>query len=433
MGDFALETELFETIVGDTTFYFIVMLISGSLIPLLLDGKKFVPASFYSVILSLICYTLVLILEPGTLSKVIMLIAVPCIGHVFISHVYSFFMILNNSEKLYSMILFVLLPKILMYVKPLLDNTQLKLHPSAILIYFIMISLAFSTYFIKSNADSVPSLKKVKSPIKSYSLMPVVFVMFALNDVIAPAALQQMVGLAISQLQNWYFFGIIAGIAVILLLQTHFSMNLCYMLNLSLAFLAVGFVTDIVQTQYPSAGLVSALCFGVAYSIGIVNTYYLAGFMIKKFQSIYFYLAGFLLSSVCYLSASVFVLIFGQIKLQMSSILMAFISICIVILFFILSPFFIKMLYSGEWIDDTYREDVSQCSRLEAKLKDYKLTPAEMDVCKLLLEGYTLRQISGIQTKAYATINTHCTSIYRKLNINSRTQLLVMLSDYKEQ
>lgn len=58
------------------------------------------------------------------------------------------------------MILFVLLPKILMYVKPLLDNTQLKLHPSAILIYFIMISLAFSTYFIKSNADSVPSLKK---------------------------------------------------------------------------------------------------------------------------------------------------------------------------------------------------------------------------------------------------------------------------------
>lgn len=31
MGDFALETELFETIVGDTTFYFIVMLISGSL------------------------------------------------------------------------------------------------------------------------------------------------------------------------------------------------------------------------------------------------------------------------------------------------------------------------------------------------------------------------------------------------------------------
>jgi DNA-binding CsgD family transcriptional regulator len=90
------------------------------------------------------------------------------------------------------------------------------------------------------------------------------------------------------------------------------------------------------------------------------------------------------------------------------------------------------MLYSGEWIDDSYRVDVSQFSRLEAKLKDYKLTPAETEVCRLLLEGYTLRQISGILAKAYPTINTYCTSIYRKLNINSRTELLILLSEYKK-
>jgi DNA-binding CsgD family transcriptional regulator len=115
-----------------------------------------------------------------------------------------------------------------------------------------------------------------------------------------------------------------------------------------------------------------------------------------------------------------------------SPILMAFVSICIIIVFFILSPFFIKMLYSGEWMDDAYRGDISQCSRLEARLKDYKLTPAEMEVCRLLLDGYTLRQISGIQSKAYSTINTYCTSIYRKLNINSRTELLILLQEYKK-
>ena len=89
------------------------------------------------------------------------------------------------------------------------------------------------------------------------------------------------------------------------------------------------------------------------------------------------------------------------------------------------------MLYSGEWIDDSYREDISQESRLEAKLKDYKLTPAEVEVCLLLLEGYTLRQISGMQSKAYSTINTYCTSIYRKLKINSRVELLLLLQEYK--
>ena len=432
MGDFAIKVSLFEEIVGDTSLYFVVMLITGSLIPILFDGKRFVPASFYSVIVSLVCFITVSFLGPGLPSKIIMMIAVPCIGHIFISHVYAFFMVLNNSEKLYSMILVVLLPKVLIYIKPILSSTNLTLHPYSILIFFIMIILAFTTYYIKTHGETVPSFQKVKAPIKAYSLMPVIYIVFALNDVIAPTILQQMGSFTKSQIESIYFIGILVGIAVILLLQTRFSMNICTMLNLSFAFLALGFVVDIVRIQLPDLGLVPAFCFGVAYSIGIVNIYYLAGFMIKKFQSIYFYRTGFLLSSLCYLVSLIFVKIFGHSGKPVSSILMAFISICIIIIFFIMSPFFIKMLYSGEWIDDAYRGDISQDSRLEAKLKDYKLTPAEIEVCRLLLDGYTLRQISGMQSKAYSTINTYCTSIYRKLNINSRTELFLLLQDYKE-
>jgi len=137
MGGFTLKVSLFEEIVGDTTFYFYVMLVSGSLIPLLFDGKKFVPASFYSVIVSLVCFISVLFLGPGIPSKIIMLIAVPCIGHIFIAHVYAFFMVLNNSEKFYSMILVVLFPKVLMYIKPILSSTQIKPHPFAFLFFLL--------------------------------------------------------------------------------------------------------------------------------------------------------------------------------------------------------------------------------------------------------------------------------------------------------
>jgi DNA-binding CsgD family transcriptional regulator len=427
MGDLSLKADLFEAIVGDTNFYFYALLFSGSLIPLLFDGKRFVPASFYSVIVSLVCFISVLFLGPGTPAKIILLIAVPCIGHIFISYVYGFFMVLNNSEKFYSMILVVLLPKILMYIKPVLSNTQ-----SVVLIFFIMLTLVLSTYIIKSHRDTIPSFQKVKAPIKAYSLMPVIFIVFALNDVIAPAILQQMSGFTKSQIESFYFIGILVGLAVTLFLQTRLSMNICIMLNLSFAFLAIGLLIDIIQIQYPDVGLVSAICFGIAYSIGIVNIYYLAGLMIKKFKSIYFYLVGFLLSSLCYLAATIFVKVFGQSEMMVPPILITFISSCLVILFFSLSPFFIKMLYSGEWIDDSYREDISHCSRLEAKLKDYKLTPAEMEVCLLLLDGYTLKQVSGLLSKAYSTINTYCTSIYRKLNINSRTELLLLLQEYKK-
>jgi DNA-binding CsgD family transcriptional regulator len=433
IGGFAVKVSLFEAIVGDTTIYFYIMLITGSLIPILWDGKKFVSASFYSIMFSLACYISVLFIGPGTLSKIIMLIAVPCIGHVFIAHVYSFFMVLNNSEKLFSLIMVVLLPKVIMYIKPVFSSSELKLHPLSILILLIMISLAFSTYSIKSRPEMVPSFKRVKAPVKAYSLMPLVFVGLALNDVIAPTALEQMTGFAKHQVESYYFAGIIVGLLVVIILQTRFSVHIYTMLNLSFAFLAIGFVIYLIQFQYQAVGIVSAIFFGIAYSIGMVNLYYLTGVMIKKFQSLYFYRTGFILSSVCYLLASVFVKITGQGDIVESPVVLAFVSICVVILFFLLSPFFIKMLYSGEWIDDSYREDISQCTRLEAKLKDYKLTPSEMEVCRLLLGGYTLRQISGMQSKAYSTINTYCTSIYRKMNINSRTELFLLLQEYKEQ
>ncbi|HOV41912.1 MAG TPA: helix-turn-helix transcriptional regulator, partial [Oscillospiraceae bacterium] len=61
----------------------------------------------------------------------------------------------------------------------------------------------------------------------------------------------------------------------------------------------------------------------------------------------------------------------------------------------------------------------------------YKLSRREIEVCKLLLQGYTLRQISGILSIGYSTVNTYCTSIYRKTKINSRTELMQVFKDYR--
>ena len=47
----------------------------------------------------------------------------------------------------------------------------------------------------------------------------------------------------------------------------------------------------------------------------------------------------------------------------------------------------------------------------------------------LLLQGYTLRQISAILPIDYSTVNTYFTAAYRKLEINSRTELLLKFKD----
>jgi DNA-binding NarL/FixJ family response regulator len=97
---------------------------------------------------------------------------------------------------------------------------------------------------------------------------------------------------------------------------------------------------------------------------------------------------------------------------------------------FALTPLLTKIFYSAEWIDDQYRLDVTHASRLTARLSELKLTPREVEVCILLLDGYTIRQISAMLNIAYSTVNTYNTSIYRKLGVNSKAELIVMFREY---
>lgn len=433
MGEFRFVSKLYNGNVGNSMIFYYVWLISGGFIPVLFNGRQFVPKTIYSVFTTLVCFGVMTFADSGIVSEVIMVIVAVCIGHIFASNVYGFFMVLNNSEKFYSMAIGVLLPRALMLGKPFINNADYWFDASIVIILTIMLTLLVCSYFFRYHTENIPTALEMKAPVKAYSLMPLVFVVLVLDDVIAPASLHQMVELSKRQIESYYFLGILIGILIVIFLQKRFSINVCNMLNISFALLAAGFAVNLVSLQYKGAGLISAVCFGSSYAIGFVNIYYLAGFMAKKFQSILFYRVGILLSTLYYFIGFAFQNTFIESKLLVSSMIMALISIFIVLLVFVVSPFFIKMLYSGEWIDDTYRSDVTKCSRLETRLKDFKLTPSEIEVCKLLLDGYTLRQISGMQSKAYATINTYCTSIYRKLNINSRAELLLFLQDYKPQ
>jgi DNA-binding CsgD family transcriptional regulator len=105
-------------------------------------------------------------------------------------------------------------------------------------------------------------------------------------------------------------------------------------------------------------------------------------------------------------------------------------GIIIILLFFLVSPRFVNELYDAEWAEDLHRIDVTYDDKLTMRLKDFKLSPKEIEVCQLLLQGYTMRQVSVIMSIAYSTVNTYCTAIYRKIDINSRTELIIILKEY---
>lgn len=54
-----------------------------------------------------------------------------------------------------------------------------------------------------------------------------------------------------------------------------------------------------------------------------------------------------------------------------------------------------------------------------------KLTPRETDLYNLLLEGYTLKESAVELSVKYSTVNTHMTALYKKLEVNTRAELII--------
>jgi DNA-binding CsgD family transcriptional regulator len=73
----------------------------------------------------------------------------------------------------------------------------------------------------------------------------------------------------------------------------------------------------------------------------------------------------------------------------------------------------------------------SQYTKTEEDKKERvsTLTQRELETCQLLLEGYTLKETSKQLGIKYSTVNTYMTSLYRKLGVNSRAELIICYKD----
>jgi len=69
---------------------------------------------------------------------------------------------------------------------------------------------------------------------------------------------------------------------------------------------------------------------------------------------------------------------------------------------------------------------------LDMELKKLKLSSREIEVCKLLLTELSLKEISYNLGITYSGVNFHAQNVYRKLNIQSRTELFVKFGGLNE-
>jgi len=433
-GGFRFESNLYNgKVAGDLPFT-LIWLLSGAVIGLLINSKNFTRLTFHSVITAILGFISVRFTPAGLISDLIMIVSSVAIGYLFASYCYAFFMVLNNAEKFYAMLLAVFTPKLFLLLKPLLNDPEVKIDGANILIFVFLLILLCCAFVKQKNVPETAEKEDAKPPAKAYALMLLVFAVLVLNDVIAPAVIKSIHAKLDIGFEPYYFAGVVLGILIIVVFQIILKNELYYLLNLSFACAALGFVSSALCISNQVYAFPSFVFFGLSYVLGFVNIYYLAGFMAKKFRSIVYYKTGILLSSVFYLAAILVTQLFERLRQNSFENLIAFSafsSVSVLIVFLLSTPFFLKNLSSREWMDDTYRIDITYETRLGAKLKDYNLSPREAETCEKLLEGFTLRQISAMMGISFSTVNTYCTSIYKKLNINSRTELLLMFREYQ--
>ena len=57
---------------------------------------------------------------------------------------------------------------------------------------------------------------------------------------------------------------------------------------------------------------------------------------------------------------------------------------------------------------------------------NFDLTPREMEILSLLVEGYSYKMIAAKCNVSYATVNSHISSIYQKLKVSSGTEAVAL-------
>ncbi len=168
--------------------------------------------------------------------------------------------------------------------------------------------------------------------------------------------------------------------------------------------------------------------FGVSCSIGIVALIMLLG---KIFETTINKKAYYV--TVC---CSMAILLFSVGYLVfLRTINSLVITAIFLVILFILIVVYVYFNFYNRFVDSSI--NVSPVSYIENNKDNYKkinpeevLTPKEKEIFALLLEGYTLRQIAGELSMKYDAVNFHYKNVYRKLEVNSKIELLMRYSKH---
>ncbi|MCE5235167.1 MAG: helix-turn-helix transcriptional regulator [Clostridiaceae bacterium] len=163
--------------------------------------------------------------------------------------------------------------------------------------------------------------------------------------------------------------------------------------------------------------------------LGYIAAYYLLGCVFKKhgdFRLFKLCLVTILPASMVSYVIPGLISAYAPARLPLAA---ALVSGFLFIVFVFLSPAYAKHLFYAPWSDDFYGADMAAhelpCARKRGKPG---LSPRETEIVRLLLKGYSAKQIAAELKITVNTANFHIKNLYRKLGVTSRSELFARLN-----
>jgi DNA-binding CsgD family transcriptional regulator len=360
------------------------------------------------------------------MSAVISAIAMGCIN---ISILIPFVFLLNNTEKLYAVVGSNVLIQLISLFLEYNINGSIEL----ILSLTILITSLGATLFFKKN-DIAENVKDLKLDLPKFHQRIYLTIFFNCAIVIlckgAGKGILNLVAVnAGIPIVTCYYIGGFIGCVLFVTVYAFSKKAFLWLGNITFASVAIGLFCYAFAMQIPAFAIYFAILLGIGNTVGMINMYYIIGVVGKKYNSMRYLQLSILLIGLCGgISGVVIGDLISSIGTFEISVTASVVSVTVMTLFMIVSPIIAQRHYENDWAKDSQHSEIDN-EKVHIFLK-YRMSKREIEVCKLLLQAYTMRQISGILSISYPTVNTYCTSIYRKIKINSRIELMQLFKDY---
>lgn len=410
-----------------------VNLISSGIFIFIIQKEWFVKTARIGAALVIVGIGLFLIATNSQMELLCAVIIGIALGIINTSILMPFVFILNNTEKLYAVIgSNVLISMISLFQEGNLGNYLQ--HGGDLLLSSVTLAVALSAtlFFKKSSLPAASETSDIGIPALHSRIYLTLFFNCA-TAILCKGVGRGILNIAASASEYpvlmWHYLGGLAGCLAYLAIYAFTIKPFIWLGNITFGFFAIGLFFNAFALQIPGLAVAFAFLLGIGNAVGMINMYYIIGVVGKKYNSMRYLRLSIFFIGICGGVSGVVVGNFIHRRNNFEiSIIASIVSVAVMLLFIMLSAVVSQSQYYDDWAKDSEKAEIDN-EQLHI-FKKYHLSKREIEVCKLLLQGYTMRQISGILSIAYSTVNTYCTSAYRKLEINSRTELLLLFKEY---